>query len=216
MKCKGEKERRGLASPYHTRMPRRSHVSANKPAFFSFGPFARLYSEEHFLDALAPLGMTRRSLRAFFRALSVPTIEIGSTRLVDHLSLVIALRAVLRVGEPDFLAPTSVTLSRGASPDIASCARRLDPDKVRPHLQVFLAEVLAATRSENRAPFSPRRLQRAVRTASARMANAALTSLPLEEQNAFSRRAVAAYASDPFFSLDGRDATEIPHLNDPS
>lgn len=156
------------------------------PAFVSIGPYSRLYSEDFFIEALAPLGMTRRSFRAWCRSLSVPMMEIGRTRLVDHLSVALALRAALRIGQPDFYAPSSHTLRRGKVP--ASARTSLLPEEFVEAHSLVISELLLAHRTASFT--SPASLRSAALEASRRMLLAGLAAKPAAEQSAYARRAV--------------------------
>lgn len=85
----------------------------SKKIHLALGPGNRLYSEDNYLEAVEPLGMTRRGFRRWMKALQVPFMEIGKIRFYDNLSLSMALRHVMRVGADDFFAPTSDTVARG-------------------------------------------------------------------------------------------------------
>ena len=174
-------------------------------AYISIGPYSRLYSEDHFVDALAPLGMTRRSFRALCRVLSVPTLEIGKTRLIDRLSFALALRAALRIGQPDFLAPTSETLRKGR-PLPPHCRTSLPASEYEALSTSLIAELLLAHRTTSLS--SPTLLRAAAIEASRRMILAGLQSAPLAEQTAFTRKALRKATSEGF-----ENAT--PHQPDP-
>lgn len=107
--------------------------------------YLRLYAEEMFLDShegLGALGLNKRSFRALCKALQVPMIEVGNTRLVDALSLSIALRSVLRIGQPNFYAPGSESIKRG---DTSDGVRSLPDDALSEEaLRTVCLELLAA------------------------------------------------------------------------
>lgn len=155
----------------------------------SFGSHARLYSEDHFLRVLSPLGLTRRGLRAFLRSLSVPTLEIGPTRYIDHLSLSIALRAITRIGQPDFIAPSSPSRAKG-DPLRAHATHSLDTAYLEKNLQFIIAELLYARRIANE-PWS-RDLETAAKDAASRLLLAGFSSLPPESQAAYTQAALSS------------------------
>lgn len=137
---------------------------------FSMGPGNRLYSEDYYLKELEPLGVTRKGFRAWLRALKVPTLEIGDVRLVDNLTFSIALRAALRIGQPDFLGPKSV---RRAKNRLRGATVSLDVDQfVRDH-SVIIGELLIA----NNRRVEPRTLRKAARKAAYRLASLGLQEL---------------------------------------
>ena len=81
-----------------------------------FGSWFRLYSEAQLLQQFAPFNLSLRSLRLLLSNLGVPSIHIGNQRLVDGFSLFLALRAVLSIGEPDFVCPNSMSHRKGTEP----------------------------------------------------------------------------------------------------
>lgn len=139
------------------------------------------------LKEFLPLGLSRKGLRALLKSLSVPSIEIGRHRLVDSVSLFLALRSVLRVGEPDFLAPGSDSKNRGLT---KGCRTRLDVDHFRRNLEVVVAELVYA-RKVNSLSIDVDAIRLAARNAAERMALAGLQLLPAREQEKYDRKAVA-------------------------
>ncbi len=76
--------------------------------YISFGGGMRLVGEDYILRELAPLGLTKRSLRSLFRKLSIPLIHgPRDLVLVDLISFMIAMRTVTRPGAADFALPGS-------------------------------------------------------------------------------------------------------------
>lgn len=164
---------------------------SRKLVHVSFGPANRLYSEEHFYRVLAPLGLSRRGFRAFLRALSVPVIEVGSVRLIDALSFSIALRAITRIGAPDFLAPSSASIRRGRrSPTSTSM---LSLKSFQESCSQVIAELLAAHKMRD-IPLPA--IRDAASAAASRLALAGLSHLPADARD----RLVASYL--PTLSLD--------------
>lgn len=175
-------------------------------AAISLGPYVKLYSEDHFLKELVPLGMNRRALRAFLKALSVPCLHIGSLRLIDAFSLSIALRSVLRVGAPDFLVPGSETIERGTTP--SHTTRTISLDFLKRNLETVIAELLAAHRT-TAWQIPQDEIKDAAREAARRMLHAGFISLPHTAQAAYTRQAIAALRTDPLTpgSLPNEPAT---------
>jgi hypothetical protein len=165
-------------------MPRTRPPARAAKGVISLGPHARLYSEDHFLEALAPFGMTRRAFRAFLSALSVPTLEVGSTRFIDHLSFALALRAILAVGQPDFLAPGSRSLSSSSR----KAATSIDPKAFRDNLPTTISALLASHRLSHY-NLTPAAVKQAAREATERMILAGVHSLPAKRQAAFHKSA---------------------------
>lgn len=176
----------------------------------SIGPNVHLYSEAHFLRELAPLGMTVRSFRALLRALRVPTIEVGNTRLIDHLSFSLALRAVLRIGEPDFLVPGSDSNRRRTPATMRRSTSRLDLANFKRNFTRVIAELLASRRCSTFRPSYS--IVDAASEAARRMVLAGVHALPVEEQEAYSAQALRLVKiPDPFSDLPpGRPITESP------
>lgn len=99
--------------------------------------FTRLYSEDLILRELAPLGVNRKMLRNLFRALGVPVMYLGDGVLVDPVTLSIALKAVLSLGKPDFVAPGT----KGKQPS------SFDPDSLPDgELESFMGQLLVSVK----------------------------------------------------------------------
>lgn len=175
-------------------MPKGHKPTRRSHAVISLGPHLRLYSEDHFLDALSPLSLSRRGFRLFCKSLSVPMLEIGSTRFIDHLTFALALRSVLRVGQPDFLAPSSTTLRSGSSRKGTTTSLNLDT--FRESLTDVITELLAA-RHLTSVRTDRKTLKAAASTAASRLLLAGYHALPPAEQAKFTRSCrVRAYSRD--------------------
>lgn len=79
--------------------------SPHHKSVMAFGSSLRLISHEHLLTEFAPLGFTKQSLARLFRALKIPSFHIGPHRFVDAYTFYLIMHAILRPGEPDFIAP---------------------------------------------------------------------------------------------------------------
>lgn len=169
--------------PPRTSTSQRTHFEKSTLSYISITPDIRLYSEDHFIQSLRPLPFTRRSFRSFLRSLSVPMLHIGTHRYVDHLSLALALRAVLRVGSSDFYAPGSPRPT-GVPPS------HLDPESFRTSLTTTIAELLA---SRHYSASEASDIVSAARDAASRMLLAGFQALPLEAQKEYTRRALRKY-----------------------
>lgn len=165
-------------------MPKR-RTARKALAYISFGPHVKLYSEDYFINELIHLGMTRRGFRALCAALSVPMIEIGSTRLVDQLSFSLALRAILHIGRPTFLAPGSATKAK--SP-FHYCTK-LDARYVEKNLTILISELLALPHLPNEAP-RQKTLTLAAEEAARRMKLAGFAQLSRVQQDRYTRAAL--------------------------
>lgn len=146
--------------------------------------YLRLYAEEVFLDpheGLGALGLTKRSFRELCKALRVPMIEVGSTRLVDALSLSIALRSVLRIGQPNFYAPGCSSLKRGLVKDDG--ARELPEEALQEEaLRVVCLEILASRKLSSSSKKAAVSVRKQAEAAVHRMKVAGILQGPLLEQ----------------------------------
>ena len=131
-----------------------------------------LYSEDYYLDALTPLGMTRRGFRAWLRALQVPTLEIGSVRYLDPWTFNLALKVIMRIGQPDFFAPGSMGLRRGSHEGVSTLA----PEVFERNVRYAIAELV----SSKARPFNPPppKVRKAAELAAQRMADMGMQYLP--------------------------------------
>lgn len=170
-------------------LPRkRNRRPERRATVIRLGPFVTLTSEDHYLQALKPLGMTRVGFRCLLVSLCVPYIEIGSTRLIDDLSFQIAIRSILRVGEKPFLAPGCHTLATTVSRDHPAYATALQPAHVTEALSTLISELLLTHGLE--AKPSSRSAKMASIDAAARLLSAGLASLPVKAQHKVRTRAV--------------------------
>jgi hypothetical protein len=145
--------------------------------------YSRLYAEDLFLDpksGLGAMGMTRKGFRALCKALSVPTIEVGNTRLVDALSFSLAMRSVLRLGQPDFLAPGCLTLQRGRRPK--DTTTHINQEDLRgENLEVVLLELIAARKLSSASGIP--KIRKAAAAAAERMRAVGFLELTTMEQD---------------------------------
>lgn len=73
--------------------------------YVSFGGGLKLVGEDWMINELRALGLTRRSFRQLCRNLGVPLVRVGKGACVDFWAFVVALKAVTRGGQPDFVIP---------------------------------------------------------------------------------------------------------------
>ena len=143
----------------------------------------RLVSLDVLLAQIAPMGLTMTGLRMLLDNLQVPTIEIGRTRLVDLFSFQLALRAVLRVGEPDFLTPGCHTIKRRNTkqrPPLRPDTTLLDPVRFHANWKRIVSELIAARRSAGR--LRVHRTTTLIEQAADRLLAASVHLRPLEAQ----------------------------------
>ena len=167
---------------------KRSRRKTRRSTIIRLGTHVTLTSEDHYLIAFKPLGMTRRGFRRFLEVLQVPFLEVGSTRLVDDLSFQLALRSILRVGERPFLAPGCETLSSVAARDNPAYATTLAHVQVEKHLPALIAELLLTHGLDNR-PTSKASKKAAIE-ATGRLLSAGLATLPTRLQGEVRRRSI--------------------------
>lgn len=115
--------------------------------FLSLGSPVRWPSEDYYLQELSSLGMTRKGFRAWMAAVSVPFIEVGTNRFYDYISVTMALRAMGRIGSPNFLVPGCETLKKGRSTE--GCRTSIPPEEIKKNYRRYLAEVFAAKKLWN-------------------------------------------------------------------
>lgn len=166
-------------------------------ACLNIGQHTRLYSEDYFLQSLSPLGMSRRAFRCWMASLSVPLLEIGNTRFVDHLSLLIALRSILRIGNPTFLAAGCKTLSRKRIPP--GVISSLDPAYVEANLHNVIAELLLAHTIAKDSRMSRKALVRVAREAATALVNHAYAHMPANSRAAIDKANTRRAARHPAF-----------------
>lgn len=110
-------------------------------ATIKFGSWLRLYTEDQLLAQLSQFGLSRRSFRTLLDALHVPTLHVGNLRFVDGFSFFVALRAVLSIGQPDFICPGSESSNKNRRP-ISS----LSLDDLNARYRRVVADLLYAKR----------------------------------------------------------------------
>lgn len=155
----------------------------SKSAYISFAPGPRWLDEDTFLDQLKPLGVTRRGFRAWLHSLGVPIIHIGKVRMIDQLSFSLALRAISRIGQPDYFAPGCDAIHKGLAK-----TSTLDQAYVTKNLEIIISELLAARRLFRGKDKTE--VAKAAREAARRMVLAGLM-MTQDNQDEFARHAVA-------------------------
>lgn len=127
-------------------------MAANK-GYISIGKGNRLMSEDYFLDHLKPLGVTRLGFRKWCRAMGVPMLHFpDEKRYLDVYTFKIALRAICRIGQPDFLLPGAKDVRHRRKKDLKwdkQCTVQLDPTYIRDNWQEIVSELLAARLEPN-------------------------------------------------------------------
>jgi hypothetical protein len=167
-------------------------MSEKESSAIFLGAHSRLYSESHYYRAFEPHGVSRKAFRRFLKALHVPVIYIGRQRFIDHLSFSLALRAISRIGQPDFLFPGCIHLASPPAP--SNTTDTLDPAYVKRNLRSLLAELIS-TRVEPDSPATHRAFARAVDEAADRLSSVVVSRLDEATQAELADQVIARYAA---------------------
>ena len=153
--------------------------------YIGFGSGIKLLSEEWYIKEMGP-EITKKAFRSFCRALQVPLIEIGKSTFVEMNSFQLALKAITRVGEPDFFVSGCLSIANGKQRP-----SKLDPDYVAKNLEPLLCELLAckAIGGLNMTGET----KSAARIAAERMARAGIGEMPLEFQNEYTKKSIRVF-----------------------
>ena len=147
-----------------------------------FGSGVKLVSEDDYLSELAHEGLTRQGFRKLCRGLQVPLIFIGRRCYVDLMSFCLAMRAVVRVGQPDFYFP-------GSEPIVhAKKEGARDAKWFEEQFEEVLAELLVARKVANLK--ITREWPQLAKEASKRMVALGMHMLPLSQQKEYDRVAL--------------------------
>lgn len=158
----------------------------DKNFYIGLGNGVKLLSEDWYIQEME--GMTKRGFRAFCKALKVPMVEIGKERYVESTSFVLAMRAITRIGQPDFLAPGCETIRKNRKKEQAG---ELDLTDLRDNFEIVVAELLAARKVNS--GHMKLEIKAAARQAADRMYKAGLQNLPSKEQMKYDRSVLKAY-----------------------
>jgi hypothetical protein len=159
----------------------------DRPFYIGFGSGLKLLSEEWYIKEMGP-EITKRSFRSFCRALGVPLIEIGKSTFVEMNSFQLALKAITRVGQPDFYVSGSKSIARGKAK-----ASKLDPKYVADNLEPILCELLASRTLGGKSLTSE--TKSAARSAADRMARAGVSELSEQAQAKYTKKAIRIFGS---------------------
>lgn len=201
------------------RPPSRRRTKPIRKVGFRLSLGSLYYSEDWFLEVLAPFSLSRFAFRAWCRAMGVPLIYIGPHVVINVRKFEIALEAVSHIGNPDFLVPGALDhLSRHRPVNSTS---RLDPDFVAANYRTFVAELLSSYLRPGRKPSEV--LTLAYETAR-QWALHEIIHRPQEAQSLFSAEAVALLnrrlplntdPPDRFASFRIRNPPSSPPISDP-
>jgi hypothetical protein len=142
--------------------------------YISFGSGLRFKHEDWYVRAFGN-GMTHRGFRALCRALGVPMLRVARERYVDMFSFEVAMRAVMRIGEPDFFVPGSATV-RKTHAERRGARNKLDPTELKKNFAFVVRDLLAA-RKVNDGQLT-RDVIKGARRAAERMVQAGLQHMP--------------------------------------
>ena len=154
--------------------------------YIGLGNGVKLLSEDWYIQEME--GMTKRGFRAFCKALKVPMVEIGKERYVESTSFVLAMRAITRIGQPDFLAPGCETIRKNRKNKQAG---ELNLDDLKENFEVVVAELLAARKINS--GHMKLEIKKAAKEAADRMYRAGVQHMPSKEQMKYDRSALKAY-----------------------
>lgn len=106
--------------------------------YVSFGGGLKLVGEDWLIQEMRPLGLTRRSFRQLCRNLGVPLIFAGRSACVDFWSFVVAMKAVTRNGQPDFVVPGA-----RVGNEWKRCRHTIDPKEVDTNREEIVSQIVA-------------------------------------------------------------------------
>jgi hypothetical protein len=153
--------------------------------YIGFGSGIKLLSEDWYIREFGP-EITKKSFRSFCRALGVPLIEIGSTTFVEMHSFQLALKAITRIGEPDFYVSGCKSIATGKKRP-----SKLDPEYVAKNLEPLLCELMACKAMGGLNMTTETKT--AARLAAERMARAGVSELTEEFQNKYRKKSIRVF-----------------------
>jgi hypothetical protein len=106
--------------------------------YVSFGGGLKLVGEDWMIQEMRPLGLTRRSFRQLCKNLGVPLIRAGRSACVDFWSFVVALKAVTRIGQPDFIVPGA-----RVGNEWKKCRHRIDAKEIEENRAEIVSQIVA-------------------------------------------------------------------------
>lgn len=153
--------------------------------YIGFGSGIKLLSEDWYIKEFGS-NITKRAFRSFCRALGVPLVEIGKTTYVEMSSFQLALKAITRVGEPDFYVSGCQSIASGKKR-----ASKLDPDYVAKNLEPLLCELLACKAMGGLNLTNE--VKKAARMAAERMVRAGISQLPEKYQRKHTKKSIRVF-----------------------
>jgi len=153
--------------------------------YIGFGSGIKLLSEEWNIKEFGT-NITKKAFRSFCRALGVPLIEISKTTYVEMNSFQLALKAITRVGEPDFFVSGCQSIASGKKKP-----SKLNPQYVAKNLEPLLCELLACKAIGGLVMTSETKT--AARIAAERMARAGIAELTEEFQEKHTKKSIRVF-----------------------
>ena len=114
-----------------------------------FGSGVRLRPLRSIHNQIGPCGITYRGLLAWIRGLNIPIIHIGENAYINPRYFEIAVHAITRPGNPDFLVPGSKAVTRKERHP-GPHTSQLNIDYFHKHIKEFITELILARRQQGR------------------------------------------------------------------
>lgn len=178
-----------------------------KQVVVSLGHGLRLINEAQLYEQFRPFGLSKRSFRAWMANMHVPYVEIGRTRLYNVNSVLFALTAITRVGQPNFLTPGCHSLKKRR--EAANTTRTLDPGYYTKNWKLILSDLIANRRMSGLKV--TRKVIATIERAADMMTTALLQMEPLSRQKAYDQQITQQALDDGVLEpLRLDDASEDP------
>jgi|TARA_Y100000114_G_scaffold84092_1_gene77628 hypothetical protein len=149
---------------------------SNPQTFISFGSGVRLMEESEYIQAMG-CGITTKGFRALCANLRVPVIFIGEGVYVDMHRFEMAMAAVTRIGNENFLFPGSAPMSYRKD---LKARVNLEPDEILQNYETLATELIAAKKVNG--VEMTRQVRESARKAAERMRDAAIHQAPWKAQ----------------------------------
>ena len=174
--------------------------------YISFGSGIKLLSEDWYIKEFGA-NISKKAFRSFCRALKVPLIEIGKSTFVEMNSFQLALKAITRVGEPDFYVSGCSSISSGKKK-----ASKLDPEYVAKNLEPLLCELMACKAIGGGNITSE--VKHATQQVASRMARAGISELPEKYQKEYTKKSIIVFKDITSKSKGILDSYEQEEFNE--
>jgi len=115
-------------------------------------------------------------------------VEIGKDRYVEATSFLLAMKAITRIGKPDFLMPGCETIRKNRKKNEVT---ELDLEDFQKNFEVIVAELLASKRVNTGSIKMD--IKKAAAQAAERMTRAGLQFMPSKEQKRYDRSVLKAH-----------------------